>query len=367
MEEKKKEDYYKKIMTKVLIVSFILVGIFLAFKVAIFYMPFIIAILIATLMEPLIRFFMKRCKLKRGIAVTISLILIVLIIGTLLTLLISSLITESMSLISNLNEYYDDAYSIGIKMFNDLKNGQLGISKEIFSVAEKSLEGILGGIQSFLFNFFTGLINTLTSIPTWITYGIITLLAIIFICFDREYIKHLYQKHIPTAWRNKISDVIQETCSVSFNYIKAEAKLSFLCFILVSIGLAIINSFIVDIPYAAIMSVLIGFVDLLPLFGAGAVMLPWAVYLYFTGNIPLAIGVIIIWIAWAIIKQFIEPKFVSHEMGMHPIFTLFGMYTGFRLFGVIGLLLGPILLLIIKNVFKEFIDKGIFKNFFELE
>lgn len=58
---------------------------------------------------------------------------------------------------------------------------------------------------------------------------------------------------------------------------------------------------------------------------------------------------------------------VSHQMGMHPIFTLFGMYTGFRLFGVIGLMLGPIILLILKNIFRELINKGILKSFFEME
>ena len=54
-------------------------------------------------------------------------------------------------------------------------------------------------------------------------------------------------------------------------------------------------------------------------------------------------------------------------MGMHPIFTLLGMYTGFRIFGVIGLMLGPILLLIIKNVFGALIEKGVLKTFFEKE
>ena len=54
-------------------------------------------------------------------------------------------------------------------------------------------------------------------------------------------------------------------------------------------------------------------------------------------------------------------------MGMHPIFTLLGMYTGFKLFGVIGLLLGPIIFLVIREVFSNNVNKGILKDFFELE
>ena len=70
---------------------------------------------------------------------------------------------------------------------------------------------------------------------------------------------------------------------------------------------------------------------------------------------------------WAIIKNLAEPKVVSKQMGLHPILTLFGMYTGFKLIGVLGLLLGPIILIIIKNIFREMIQKGVLKTFFELD
>ena len=56
---------------------------------------------------------------------------------------------------------------------------------------------------------------------------------------------------------------------------------------------------------------------------------------------------------------------ISKQMGIHPVFTLIGMYTGFKIFGVLGLMLGPITLLVLKNVFKEIINKGILKTIFE--
>ena len=108
------------------------------------------------------------------------------------------------------------------------------------------------------------------------------------------------------------------------------------------------------------MALFIGFVDALPILGSGTVMIPWAIYLSFTGNITLAIALMIVWGAWAVIKQFIEPKMVSKEIGMHPIFTLVGMYTGFRLMGVLGLMIGPIIILIIANVFRELLKKHLF-------
>ena len=359
--------YYLKIITKVIILAFIILGFYLAFKVAMFYVPFIIAFLIALLIEPLIKLFMKKTKLKRKGATFLSLIIIVLVIGTILTLIIAKLVSESTDLIANLNYYFTDTYDIAMNFFNDLKAGKLAVPTEILDIANNSIEGVLDWAKGFIGNFFTGLINTITSIPTIFTYGIITILAIIFICLDRDYVINLFKKHVPSKWLEKIKLTFQQMCSISLQYIKAEAKLSLICFVLVFIGLLLMDLFGLNVNYPVIMAIFIGFVDLLPLFGAGAVMVPWAIYLFITGNIPLGIGVIVLWVIWAILKQILEPKMVSKQMGMHPIFTLFGMYTGFKIFGVIGLILGPIILLVIKNVFKGLIEKGILKTFFEQE
>lgn len=61
-------------------------------------------------------------------------------------------------------------------------------------------------------------------------------------------------------------------------------------------------------------------------------------------------------------RQLLEPKIVSHNIGIHPIFTLIAMYTGFKLSGVLGLFIGPIIFIILKNIFKTMIENGIVKS-----
>ena len=109
----------------------------------------------------------------------------------------------------------------------------------------------------------------------------------------------------------------------------------------------------------------IAFVDALPIFGSGTVMLPWSGFLAFTGDLKLAIGILALWCIMSIIRQFIEPKIVSGSIGIHPIFTLIAMYTGFKFIGVLGLLLGPIILIILKNIYGTIIDKGVVKSILE--
>lgn len=359
--------YYKKIGIKILVLLVVLIGIFLLYKLAMFYLPFLIAILIASIIEPFVKFLMKKLKLKRKMACTISLLLIITIVGSLITLGITKLISECTSLISNSNEYFQVVYDNAMNFINEAQEGKTIIPKELVEIIKDSAGGIIDGLKVIAINTGKSIISTVSSIPTMVTYTIITILAIIFTCYDRQYVLNQIKGQVPKKWVEKVKEIYTEMCSVSWNYIKAEARLSFICFILVFVSLLIFDMAGLGVEYPILMAVIIGFIDLLPLFGAGAVMVPWSIYLAVTGNIPLALAIIILWGAWAVLKQFLEPKMVSKQMGMHPIFTLVGMYTGFRLMGVFGLMVGPILLLIISNVFKELLRKGVLKSFFEME
>ena len=91
-------------------------------------------------------------------------------------------------------------------------------------------------------------------------------------------------------------------------------------------------------------------------------MIPWAIISSLNGDLKLGIAIFVLYIIVLIVRQILEPKIVSGNIGIHPIFTLIAMYTGFRLSGIIGLFLGPIVLIILKNVFETMIDNGIVRT-----
>ena len=103
-----------------------------------------------------------------------------------------------------------------------------------------------------------------------------------------------------------------------------------------------------NVDYPILMAIVIGFVDALPILGAGSVMIPWSIILFLNSNNSLAFSVIGLYIFIVVLKQLLEPKLVSNNIGIHPIFTLIAMYTGFKFLGLIGLLAGPIILIILK-------------------
>ena len=190
-------------------------------------------------------------------------------------------------------------------------------------------------------------------------------MATYFICVDKFYILDQVEHHFPKTWVKKALSHLRELLSSLGNYLKAQAILIFIDFLLVLVGLYILLWVGIDMEYPLLAALGIGFVDALPILGAGTIMVPWAIIEAINGSLKLAIGIMAILAVISIVRQFLEPKIVSKQIGIHPIFTLIAMYTGFKLIGIFGLLLGPIALIVIKNVYGTLIDKGIVKTIFE--
>jgi len=117
-----------------------------------------------------------------------------------------------------------------------------------------------------------------------------------------------------------------------------------------------------NVPYPLLMALAIAFVDALPILGSGTIMIPWAVISAINGEISLAVGLLVLWVIMTVVRQLTEPKIVGKQIGVHPIFTLIAMYTGYKFIGVFGMLVGPIVLIILKNIFGTLIDKGVVKT-----
>ena len=86
------------------------------------------------------------------------------------------------------------------------------------------------------------------------------------------------------------------------------------------------------------MALFIGFVDALPILGSGTVMIPWAIISGINGDINLGIAIIVLLIIMSVVRQVLEPKLVSKNIGVHPIFTLIAMYTGFKAIGILRII-----------------------------
>ena len=359
--------YWTRVARKLLIIIFTFVILYFGVKLAAFYMPFLIAFIISLMLEPLIRFLMRKLKLKRKQSSIVVIIFIMGIIIGLITWTVSSLISEGSSLLNNINEYVEITTKKIQDMIAQINIKNLNIPDAVLSAIENSSKDLLNMLASELQNIIKSLLNFITSIPTIGIYLSVTFLALYFMCTDKVYMIDQLEHHLPEVWVKKLYRHLKDLVKVLGGYLKAEATLIIISFVISLIGLYIFHFAGLNVKYPLLYAVAIGFVDALPIFGSGTVMVPWAIIEGFNGDIKLGIAVLGLWIVMSIIRQLIEPRIVGNHIGIHPIFTLIAMYTGFKLIGVIGLFIGPIALIILKNIFSAILDKGIIKTIFSRE
>ena len=360
-------NYWSKVFRKILILLFTILGIYLAFKFAIFYMPFLIAFILSQLIEPIIRFLMRNFKMKRKISSIIVFVISLSIIIGLLAWGIASLISEAYNLLNGLNGYFEIISSKFQNIMNQIDLTKLNLSGDIINIINNSALDVLSAITEWAKGFLTNLLNIITSIPTMGIYVVITVLSLYFICTDKIYMLDQLEHHLPKIWVRKISKFIKEVSSSLGALLKAEVILVLVSFFICLIGLYLYKIVGLNVAYPLLAALAIGFVDALPIFGSAAVMIPWAIITAFNGDIKLAICLLVLLAIMSIVRQIIEPRIVSGQIGIHPIFTLIAMYTGFKFIGILGMLLGPIILIILKQVFSTMIDKGVAKAIFERE
>ena len=358
-------SYWTRVAKKLITVIFIFIGLCVALKLSVFYMPFLVAFIISLIIEPAIKLIMKKTSLSRRTSSIIIFIIVSIIILGSLTWLIITLFSESSSLLQGLNDYFDKAYIQFQSFISNFDFDKIHLSDEILGVIQNSTSDILNTASNWLRDLLTSLINLVTSIPSIAICIGITVVALYFICVDKIYILDQIEHHMPKIWVKRIKSHLNELISSLGGYLKAEATLVLVSFIISLIGLYILMFMGFNIKYPLLMALFIGFVDALPILGSGTVMIPWAILSAINGDINLGIAIIVLLIIMSVVRQILEPKLVSKNIGIHPIFTLIAMYTGFKFIGVIGLLIGPIVLIIFKNIFANFIDNGIFKTIFD--
>ena len=275
---------------------------------------------------------------------------------------IVTLVSESANLLQGLNTYTEKAYIKIQEIINNLDITQVKLSDDLLVMIQNSSEEILDNIYAWGTKALTRTVNSLTQIPTIAIYVVITILSLYFICTDKIYILDLAEHHMPKSWVKKVGTHIKEITQSLGAYLKAEITLVFVSFVIFLAGLYIFMFVGLNVKYPLLIALVTAFVDALPILGSGTILVPWAIISALDGDITLGIAIIVLWIIMSVTRQFLEPKVVSNKLGIHPLFTLIAMYTGFKVIGITGLLLGPILLIILKSIFSSLIEQGIIKT-----
>ena len=330
-------DYFY-ICKKIFVVILIILLFFGACKISMFYVPFVIAYIISLIVDPFIKWINKKTNLSRKTSSIIILATLFLFLTGIIIFGGVKLISETTNLLGGLNSYLDKAMNIINEITNSINIYNLNLSEEVIKIFETSTTDFINSIANYIKNFLTNFIKYISSLPNILINIIITILATYFITSDKFYILDRMEHHLSKKMVGKIVIHVKQITSSLGKYLKAEITLSAITFVVVLTGLNIFYLLGMEVEYPILIALLIGFVDALPILGAGSIMIPWSIILFLNRNNSLGFSILGLYIFTLIEKQFLEPKLVSNNIGIHPIFTLIAMYTSFRLIGVIGLI-----------------------------
>jgi predicted PurR-regulated permease PerM len=228
----KEFTYWTSVLKRIGLLVLAIILTFISFKIAIFYMPFLIAFAISLLMEPLIKFFMNKCKFsRRASAIIVFIITFGIIIG-LLSWGIVTLISESNNLLINLNDYYDKIHTGLQYILNNYDFNKIKISDEILEIIKNSSFMMLEKISNYVQNFLTNILTGITSIPKMAICFAVTILALYFICTDKIYMLDELEYHLPEKWMKELTMHLRELIKVLGGYLKAQLTLIFISFVI---------------------------------------------------------------------------------------------------------------------------------------
>ena len=348
----------------ILYIVLVLIVVYLLFKLGIFLFPFTLALFFSIMTQPFSRFLEKKLKFSQKIATIVSIVLFLVIFLGFISLSALRLSGEIYKLSINLNKYSKEAQSLWNTTIDKVYS-LLGYFPEGFDEQVKnSINGFIRIGTSKLGSFINSLINFITSIPTIILYICITILSTFFISLDKNKIMAFLEQQFPKSWIKKVYNIKREMFNVLGSYIRAQIILMTICFFELLISFNILSFLKFNLQYPLIFSIVICIIDALPILGAGAVLLPWSLISFVTGDINLGLALLVIYFLVLSVRQMLEPKLISQNLGVHPLVTLISMYSGFKFFGVIGFLIGPVVMIILKNVFSRELEIGFFREIF---
>ena len=354
----KKSTKYLKILVNFLVALFVIVCLAVLLpRVVVFFMPFVIGWIISAIANPLVRLLEKKMKIVRKHSSMVIIIGVLAAVVGLGYLAVSRIVLEAGNLIANLPQIYanwqEDFEEIGQNLQVFYNRLSPDIQKSIQNVSTNFAEYASSLVQAIGEPTFEAAGNFAKNVPSTLISIIMCLISAYFFTADHDRILDTLRKNIPSEIFGKVSGVIHDLKSVVGGYFKAQFKIMGVVYVILVIGLLILK-----VNYALLVSFAIAFLDMLPFFGTGTVLAPWAIIKILSNDYQMAAGLLILYAVSQVVRQVIQPKIVGDTIGMDPLATLFFMFIGYKVSSIIGMIIAVPIGMILINLYQA----GVFDN-----
>lgn len=316
------------------------------------FMPFLLALGAAALLNPVVRALQKRLGWPRGVLSLLTLLVIFGAVGTALSLLVRVAVGELVSLAENRHSILA-ALERGVLQLDLLLQGladklPFAVTAPDQTVLERLVDWLQNWVQTAapdLGNLTQFATDKAKDVAGFALAAIVFVMASYFLCADYPYLRAKAVQHMNDGVRLMLGQVKTAALAAFGGYLKAQLLLTVGVFFILLGGFLLTGQ-----GYALLLALGLSVLDFIPIVGSGTVLVPWAVVNLFVGQYEQAAAVMIIWGVVVLFRRVAEPKVVGNQTGLSPIVSLISIYVGMRVAGVAGMILGPVLTLVALNL-----------------
>ena len=331
-----------------IIISILALPILLYFIFPHFF-PFIIALLLAIMLEPVNEWLTRNTKLKRKAAIHITYFLFLASIALIIYFTITKIIIELVNFttfvqknIPLIQEWFTDFYQRVQDIIQMLPPETATRMNQSFMNFVDQLANL-----NLLTTIWTFVLNLSTVIPNLFFIFLIILISLYFFTLQLPGLKNQFYSYFTDSSKKKVEVVLKDIRYATVGFLQGQLILSSITYSVSLIGLLILN-----VDYAVIIAFIIIIVDVLPILGTGSVLVPWALYSFTQGLTYLGIGLLVLFLVITVLRRIIEPKILGERIGLSALSTLISIWVGFKALGVVGVFLGPLLIILFKALVK---------------
>lgn len=339
------EDREKKLnfIVNVIYIAFIIAIIYIALRAVGLVYPFLIALVLVTVFQPVIRFIHNKVKLNQKVVSIIIMILLYVALGFLIVWLVVQAVFLLKDAFTSIPKYYQDTISPALNTLVGWAEGLIADAPEswstTFDIVESSLMSWLSNaVISISQSGASVLTGFLGSTPAFFVGLVFTILLSFFISIQYDSVIGFLKAQLSEEKSAFVGNLIVLAKGAIVRYFRAVLMLMFITFIEVAIGLLILR-----VSNAFSIAAGIALFDAFPVLGTGGILIPWIIIELVQENFGMALGLVILYVVVALVRQTIEPRVVGKQLGINPIVSLVSIYLGYRLLGVTGMILFPII------------------------
>ncbi|MUT64447.1 sporulation integral membrane protein YtvI [Paenibacillus sp. NEAU-GSW1] len=314
--------------------------------------PFLLALVVAIFIEPLTQLFVGKFRMNRLIASTISSTLFTVILLGLMALLGVKIVTELLAFAQRVPGYVSDANTYVTQLMDETKTLYEHLSPDAVAQVENWLTGLGNTLTSMVKSLSSAVISFASGIPGMFIFFIVFLVAVYMFGYSLNTMKASVLSLFEEKSRPQVNEVLVNLKKSIFGFLRSQIILSAMTYAISIVGLLIL-----DVKYPLAIALLIVIVDIMPILGTGSVLVPWGAYLAVTGDLYTGIGLFILFLFITVFRRIVEPKILGDSVGIGSLAALISLYVGFKLVGVIGVFLGPLVIIIYMAARKA----GLFK------